>query len=158
MQKTFLFLRILSLYMYHSPVFPTTIRRYRQLADWGCSLDSYRAGYTLVIFHISQVFYECYRLQNTHYILFVFHSNFVFHLKNPLTFSTNADPGAKCELRKMRRKMRNKWLENPSMGNSTNKAKIESIFLFKLKVIFSENFFMEFVVGMYMVVPAENAS
>ncbi len=36
------------------------------------------------------------------------------------------------------------------MGHSTNKAKIESIFLFKLKVIFSEIFFMEFVVDIYL--------
>ncbi len=33
------------------------------------------------------------------------------------------------------------------MGDSTNKAKIESIFLLKLKVIFSKIFFMEFVEG-----------
>ncbi len=35
-------------------------------------------------------------------------------------------------------------------GDSMNKAKIESIFLLKLKVIFSEIFFMEFVVGIYL--------
>ncbi len=37
----------------------------------------------LIIFHISQVFHECFHetlheIQNTHYTLFVFHSNFVF--------------------------------------------------------------------------------
>ncbi len=44
------------------------------------------------------------------------------------------------------------------MDDSTNKAKVENIFLLKLKVIFLEIFFMEFIVGIYMVVPTENAS
>ncbi len=35
------------------------------------------------------------------------------------------------------------------MGDSTHKAKIESIFLLKLSHFF-ENFFMEFVVGIYL--------
>ncbi len=35
-------------------------------------------------------------------------------------------------------------------GDSTNKAKIENIFLLKLKVIFWEIFFMEFIVGIYV--------
>ncbi len=36
------------------------------------------------------------------------------------------------------------------MGDSTNKAEIENIFLLKLKVIFSEIFFMEFIVSIYL--------
>ena len=36
-------------------------------------------------------------------------------------------------------------------GDSTNKAKIENILLLKLMVTFSEIFFVEFVVGMYLI-------
>ncbi len=36
------------------------------------------------------------------------------------------------------------------LDDSTNKAKIENIFLLKLKVIFLEIFFMEFIVSIYL--------
>ncbi len=48
------------------------------------------------------VFCECFRdtcheIWNTRYTLFAFHSNFVFRLKNSLTFGANADLCAKCK-------------------------------------------------------------
>ncbi len=36
------------------------------------------------------------------------------------------------------------------MGDSTNKGKIESIFFAQIKSLFLEIFFMEFVVGIYV--------
>ncbi len=54
------------------------------------------------IFRISWVFLEYFHdthqeIRNTHYILFIFHSNFVFCARNLLIFYTNADPGVKCK-------------------------------------------------------------
>ncbi len=51
-------------------------------------------------FCILQVFHDCFpdthhEIRNTNYTLFVFHSNFVFRLRNHLTFRANADPDAK---------------------------------------------------------------
>ncbi len=36
------------------------------------------------------------KIRNTHHTLFVFHSNFEFHSRNPLTLRANANPGVKC--------------------------------------------------------------
>ncbi len=55
----------------------------------------------------------CHEIRNTRCTLFAFHSNFMFRLRNPLTYRANANPDAKCKIQKTRCEMQKKWHEIP---------------------------------------------